>query len=218
MTYYQIIQQILVPSLIETLYMISIAGLISIFIGFIFGVTLSVTRKNAIYQNFKIFNIINIIVNILRSFPFIILTVSIIPFTRFIIGSSIGVNAAIVPLSIGYSVVFSRLVETTLNEVNKDLIEMALSFGASKPQIIISVLLKESVPALFSNITTLIVSLVSGTAMAGAVGAGGLGAVALMYGYQSFNDKVLYSTVVVLIVVVQTIQLISNLILRKLYK
>ena len=141
---------------------------------------------------------------------------SIIPLTRVIVGTSIGRNAAIVPLTIGSAPFVARLIETTLKEVDYALIEAAKSFGATNIQIIFKVLIKESIPSIVSSLTTAIISILSGTAMAGTIGAGGLGAVALLYGYQSFNDKIMYSTVFVLIILVQSIQFISNRFCKKL--
>lgn len=154
--------------------------------------------------------LLDTIVNIIRSFPFLILLVSIIPFTRLVVGTSIGTNAAIVPLTITASPFLARLFESSLLSVNSAVIEAAQSFGATTLQILFKVMMVEAVPLLVSNITMSVISLLGASAAAGAVGAGGLGSVALTYGYQNFNDTIMYSTVVVLIVIVQLIQYLGT--------
>ena len=156
------------------------------------------------------------IINVLRSVPFIILAVAIIPFTRIIVGTSVGENAAIVPLTIASSPFIARLIESSLKEVNPSLIEAAKSFGASNSQIIFKVMIKEAIPSIVSNLTLATITILGLTAMAGAVGAGGLGAVGLTYGYQSFNDTIMYSTVFLLMLVVGIIQVLGNLMYKKL--
>lgn len=212
----ELLSKIVIPELGKTLYMVTVSTAFSIFFGFILAIILIVTDKEGLKPNKAIYQILDTIINVVRSFPFIILVVAIIPLTRAIVGSSIGENAAIVPLVIAGSPFIARLVEGSLKEVDKGLIEAARSFGASNIQIIFKIMIKEAIPSIISGITLAIVSLLGATAMAGAVGAGGLGAIALTYGYQSFNDTVMYGTVVVLIIIVQILQTAGNVLYRKL--
>ena len=155
-------------------------------------------------------------VNIIRSFPIIILMISIIPLTRLITGSSIGETAAIVPLTVACTPFLARIFQNAFKEVDPALIEAAQSFGASKPQIVFRVMLKESVPAIISGVCLAIINLLNCTAMAGTIGAGGLGAVALTYGYQNFNQEIMYSICVVLVILVAIIQYVGDVLYRKL--
>lgn len=165
----------------------------------------------------KVINsILGFIVNTLRSFPFIILVVAIIPLTRMIVGKSIGETAALVPLTIGSAPFIARVIEGALKEVDKGLIEAAKSFGASDFQIIFKVMIKEAMPSIISGITLSIISIIGYSAMAGAVGAGGVGAVALTYGYQRFDNAVMLYTVITLIIIVQLLQGAGNLAYKKL--
>ena len=193
-----------------------IAGILATFFGFIIGIVLVVTEKDGLYENVFVNRVLDIIVNIIRSFPFIILIVSIIPLTRLIVGTSIGEAAAIVPLTIAASPFIGRIIQNALKEVDPSLIEAAKSFGASRPQIVFRIMFKESVPAIVSGLILAIINLLGATAMAGAVGAGGLGAVALTYGYQNFNQEVMYTICVILVIMVAFIQYFGEWIYRKL--
>ena len=210
-----LLNTIVLPELLNTFYMVIIATVLSTFFGFVLAITLTVTDKDGLKPNRAIYRLLDFIINIVRSFPFIILIVAILPLTRLVVGTSIGVNAAIVPLVIAASPFLARLIEGSLNEVDKGLIEAAKSFGASDMQIIFKIMIKEAVPSLISVITVAVINILGATAMAGAVGAGGLGAVALAYGYQSFNEVVMYGTVFVLIILVQIIQLSGNYLYKK---
>jgi D-methionine transport system permease protein len=212
----ELLSKIILPELGMTLYMVTTATALSVFFGFILAITLIVTSNTGLRPNRLVYAVLDAVINVLRSFPFIILVVAIIPFTRFIIGTSIGPEAAMVPLIIAGSPFIARLVEGSLKEVDKGLIEAARSFGASNTQIVFKIMVKEAVPSIISGITLAIVSILGATAMAGAVGGGGLGAVALTYGYQDFNDTIMYGTVVVLIVVVQILQTSGNMLYNKL--
>ena len=152
----------------------------------------------------------------IRSFPFIILMISIITFTRLVVGTSIGETAALVPLTVACTPFMGRIFQNSFKEIDPALIEAAQSFGASKTQIVVKVMLKEAVPSIISGLCLGVINLLSATAMAGAIGAGGLGAVALTYGYQNFNQKIMYSIVVVLIVLVAFIQYFGDWIYKKL--
>ncbi|REJ34763.1 MAG: methionine ABC transporter permease [Bacillota bacterium] len=203
------------PALWETLYMV--AG--SVFFGHLFGIPLGVlvvvTSPGHILPNRLVHRVAGVIVNIGRSIPFIILMVAIIPFTRWVVGTSIGTTAAIVPLSVAAVPYVARLVETALHEVDMGVIEAAQSMGATPWQVIYKVLLPESLPSLVLGVTITTISLVSYSAMAGAIGAGGLGDLAIRFGYQRFRGDVMLYTVVVLVVLVQVIQMLGNFIARR---
>ena len=212
----ELLAQIIVPALKTTLYMVLIATICSAILGFMIAVLLYITRKSGLHPNAGIFAVINTIVNIIRSFLFVILMVSIIPFTRFLVGTSIGENAALVPLTLASAPFMARLFETSFESVDAEVIEAAKACGASDIQIIFQVIVKESLPLLMQNLTLAVISILGFSAMAGAVGAGGLGSVALMYGYQNFNDMIMYGTVVILIILVQVIQFVGNLLYNRL--
>lgn len=191
------------------------AGGISFVIGLIFGITLTVTKKGAILQNKIVFQILDKTINLFRSVPFIILLTGVIPLSRLLMGTSIGIRGAIVPLIFGCVPFFSRQVETALAEVDTGLIEAAESMGLSPVGIIFRVYLKESVGPLVRATTITLVSLIGLTAMAGAVGAGGLGNYAIMYGHDRNNLDVVWVTIIALVIVVNLIQLIGNRIIKK---
>ncbi|RFM21492.1 ABC transporter permease [Clostridium botulinum] len=209
-----LMKQIILPSLWQTIYMIIIATILSFVIGFILAIVLAVTDERGIKPNKIIYGILSAIINVLRSVPFIILAVAIIPFTRSIVGTSIGENAAIVPLTIASAPFIARLIESSLKEVNPSLIEAAKSFGASNIQIIFKVMVKEAIPSINLDLTLATITILGLTAMAGAVGAGGLGAVGLTYGYQSFNDTIMYTTLILLVIIVGIIQFVGNIIYK----
>lgn len=215
-TFSDIVAKLVVPAFVATVRMVIIAGILATFFGFIIGIVLVVTEKGGLYENRVVNRVLDIIVNIIRSFPFIILIVSIIPLTRLIVGTSIGEAAAIVPLTIAASPFIGRIIQNALKEVDPALIEAAKSFGASRPQIVFRIMFKESVPAIVSGLILAIINLLGATAMAGAVGAGGLGAVALTYGYQNFNQEVMYTICVVLVIMVVFIQYFGEWIYRRL--
>ena len=208
--------EILIEALGQTLYMVGISTILATLIGFILAIVLVITEKDGLKPNKVINSILGFIVNTLRSFPFIILVVAIIPLTRMIVGKSIGETAALVPLTIGSAPFIARVIEGALKEVDKGLIEAAKSFGASDIQIIFKVMIKEAMPSIISGITLSIISIIGYSAMAGAVGAGGVGAVALTYGYQRFDNAVMIYTVITLIIIVQLLQGAGNLAYKKL--
>ncbi len=212
----QLFQMLIVPAFIATVKMLVISGILSTFFGFFLGVVLVITEKNGLCENKIINRILDFIVNTIRSFPFIILLISIIPFTRLIVGTSIGETAALVPLTVACTPFMARIFQNSFKEVDPALIEAARSFGASKVQIILKVMLKESVPSIISGLCLAIINLLGCTAMAGAVGAGGLGATALTYGYQNFNQQIMYSICVILIILVAIIQYFGDWIYKKL--
>lgn len=206
---------LLIEALGQTLTMVFVSGLIGFVIGIPLGVILHLTKKNGLLENTTVNNILGIIVNIGRSIPFIILLVAIIPFTRFVVGSSIGTAAAIVPLAVGAIPFIARLVEGALLEIPSGLVEAAQSMGATPLQIIQKVLLPEALPGIINAVTITLVTLVSYSAMAGTVGGGGLGDVGIRYGYQRFDGTVMAITVVVLIVLVQIIQSVGDYLVKR---
>ncbi len=215
-TFGKIFIALIFPSLIATLKMLIISGILSVFFGFFVGVILVVTDKGGLKPNRIIYQILDIIVNIVRSFPFIILMISIIPLTRLLTGSSIGEIAALVPLTVAATPFMARIFQSSLKEVDPELIEAAKSFGASNVQIILKIMLVEAIPSIISGISLGIINLLGATAMAGAIGAGGLGATALTYGYQNFNYKIMYTIVVILILLVILIQFTGDWLYKKL--
>lgn len=212
----QLFQMLIVPAFFATIKMLIISGLLSTFFGFFLGVLLVVTEKDGLCENVIVNRIFDFLVNTIRSFPFIILLISIIPLTRLIVGTSIGETAAIVPLTVACTPFMARIFQNSFKEVDPALIEAAQSFGASKTQIIFKVMLKESVPSIISGLCLAIINLLGCTAMAGAVGAGGLGATALTYGYQNFNQQIMYSICVILVILVAIIQYFGDWIYKKL--
>lgn len=204
----------LMQALYETLYMVTVSLIIGALIGIPLGILLVVTRKHGISPNVVIHQILNPIINILRSIPFIILLIAIVPFTKLVAGTSIGTTAAIVPLTVYVAPYIARLVENSLLEVDDGIIEAAKAMGASPLQIIRHFLLPEALGSLVLAITTAIIGLIGSTAMAGAVGGGGIGDLALVYGYQRFDTLVIIITVVVLVIIVQIIQSLGNFISR----
>ena len=200
---------------VETLIMTLWSGGISFVIGLFFGITLTVTKKDGILQNSVIYQILDKAINLFRSIPFIILLTGVMPLSRLIMGTAIGVRGAIVPLIFGCVPFFSRQVETALAEVDSGLVEAAESMGLSPFDIIFRVYLKESVAPLVRGTTITLVSLIGLTAMAGAVGAGGLGNYAIMYGHDRNQLDVTWVTIVVLVIVVNLIQLTGNKIIKR---
>lgn len=205
----------LLEALYQTLYMVTFALVLGAIIGIPLGILLVVTRQNGIWPNAIIHHILNPIINILRSIPFIILLIAIIPFTKLIVGTSIGTTAAIVPLTVYVAPYIARLVENSLLEVDAGIIEAAHAMGASPMQIIRYFLLPEALGSLILSITTAVIGLIGATAMAGAVGGGGIGDMALVYGYQLFDTLVIVITVVVLVIIVQLIQSVGNVLAKK---
>lgn len=212
------IVSLLWQSLGETMYMVAVSSFLSAFFGIPLGVLLLVTDKGHILENAAINKPLGAVVNMLRSIPFIILMVAIIPLTRMIAGSSIGTTAACVPLTLAAIPFAGRLVETALKEVPFGLVEAAQSMGASPFQIIYKVLVPEALPTIIDSMTNVIVNLISYSAMAGAIGGGGLGDLAIRYGYQRFRLDVMLATIAILVIVVQLIQSLGNYLARRVNK
>lgn len=207
--------KIIAPSILATLEMLSVCMLLAYILGFGIAVVLITYGPCGLKPNNKIYGILDFIVNIIRSFPIMILIVAISPITRMVVGTTIGVRAVIFPLTIAAAPFIARLIENSFLEVDRQLIEAARSFGASNLQIIWKVMLVEATPSIISGIVLTIIYFLAATTLAGAVGGGGLGAVALTYGYQSFNDTVLYTCVLILFFMVQIIQGVGNWIYKK---
>ena len=201
----------------ETLYATVLATLFAVIIGLPLGILLAVGGKDGIIRVPKwVLSLLGVLINLLRSVPFIILLVIVIPLTRLIVGTSIGTEASIVPLVIAAFPFVARLVESSIREINPNIIEAAQSMGASPFQIIAKVLIPECVPSLISNLTIAFTTILGYTAMSGAVGGGGLGNIAIMYGYQRYNYPVIVFAVVILIAVVQVFQSLGTFLSVKL--
>ena len=209
---------LLMKALGETVYMVAVSMAVATALGVPLGVLLSATGKGGILEARALNKALGAVVNAIRSIPFIILMVAIIPLTRLIVGTAIGTTAAMVPLIIAAVPFIGRQVETSLVEVPYGLVEAALSMGATPLQIIRRVLLPEAMPSIVAQLTTVIISLVGESAMAGAIGGGGLGDLAIRYGYQRFRPDVMIATVVILIILVQLVQFAGNLLAKRLNK
>ena len=208
----------LIECIYETLIMISISGIISLFLGIILGVFLVVTKKGNILENMVLNNILDKSINVFRSIPFIILLAALIPLTRAIVGTAIGTKGAIVPLVFGTVPFFARQIETALLEVDKGVIEAALAMGSGPVDIIFRVYLREGLPGIIRGITITFVNLIGLSAMAGSVGGGGLGDFAIRYGYQRFQIDITYVTIIILLIFVSIIQGLGNLLIKKILK
>ena len=210
--------ELLIKSFWETGYMIVASTVLASLIGIPLGIILTVTRNGHILPNAVINSVLGVIVNATRSTPFIILMVAIIPLTRMLVGSSIGTTAAIVPLTISAAPFIARVIESSLLEIDHGVIEAAQSMGASPMQIIYKVLLPEALHSIVLGITLAVIALIGYSAMAGVLGGGGLGDLAIRYGYQRFQPDVMIVTVVILILMVQLIQFIGDTLSKKLNK
>lgn len=203
---------IIMPAIVITLKILIISALISIILGLCFGTLLILTDKNGLKPNKLIYFIISKTTDIVRSFPVLILIVSLMPLTRLIIGTTIGPNAAIFSITVACTPFAARMTENALLTVDPQLIKAAKSFGASNLQILLKIMFVEALPTLVSNFTILLINMLNTTAVAGAVGAGGLGAVALTYGYQRFDDAIMYFVVAILLLIVLLIQGLGRII------
>lgn len=207
--------EMFVQSFWETLAMVGISGTLGAAIGIPLGVYLRLTDTGGILHNPTANRLVGTLINAVRSTPFIILLVAVIPFTRFVTGSSIGTAAAVVPLTLAAGPFVARLVETALREVDSGLIEAAQALGATTSQIVFKVLLPEALPGIVAGLTITFVSLTGYSAMAGAIGGGGLGDLGIRYGYQRFLPEVMAAVVLVLIVLVQSVQSLGDRLVRR---
>lgn len=201
---------------LDTLLMTGVAGLITAVLGVLVGVLLHGTSPGGIFPRRTLNAVLGAVVNLGRSMPFLILMIALIPVTRWIVGTSIGWQAACVPLTIGAVPFYARLVETSLREVSPGKVEAALMMGATRWEVIRKVLLPEALPGLVAGLTTTLIALIGYTAMAGAAGAGGLGDVAIIYGYNRFEPDVMTVCVVLLVVIVTAVQVVGDLLTRRL--
>jgi D-methionine transport system permease protein len=210
--------QLLPLQLWNTIYMVGMATFFAALIGLPLGVVLTITDKGHIKENWILHKSLGTIINIGRSFPFAILMVTLIPFTRWIVGTSLGTTASIVPLTIAAAPFMARVVETGLKQVDANILEAALVMGSTTRQMIWKVLLPEALPSIVSGLTLTIVNLIGFSAMAGLVGGGGLGQVAIQYGYNRFNTFIMTVTVILLIALVQIVQWTGNRISHRLLR
>ena len=210
--------QLLPLQLWNTVYMVVVSSFFAVLIGLPIGVVLTLTGKGHIKEQALLYKILETAVNIGRSFPFAILMVALIPFTRLLVGTSLGTSAAIVPLTVAAAPFVARLIEASLKEVDPHLLEAALVMGSNTWQIINKVLLQEAFPSIVSGITLTLVNLIGYSAMAGLVGGGGLGQVAIQYGYNRFNTFIMAITVILLILLVQGVQWVGNTVVRSILR
>ena len=208
--------QLFAGALAETAVMVGASGLLSLVLGLPLGLLLVATAPGGISEHPTFNRGLGSVINALRSLPFIILLVALIPFTRFVVGTTIGTVAAIVPLTVAATPYFARIAELSLREVDRGLIEALRALGATRWQIVREALVPEALPGLVTGFTVTIVTLIGASAMAGAVGAGGLGDLAIRYGYQRFETAIMVGVIMVLIVIVSVIQLVGDFIARRL--
>ncbi|MGL5652640.1 MAG: methionine ABC transporter permease [Paraclostridium sp.] len=211
---FKYLPNIIIPSIIVTLKIMFFSAILSITFGIFLGIVLVITDRDGLNPNKIINSIINKIIDIIRSFPVLILIVALMPLTRIIVGTTIGANAAIFTITVACTPFAAKMTQNSLQTVDNQVIKMAKSFGLKNWQIILKVMIVEALPTLVSNLTILLINMLNVTSIAGAVGAGGLGAVALTYGYQRFDDAIMYFVVAILLIFVAIIQGIGN----KLYK
>lgn len=200
------IAKLLFDATLQTLYMTFVSTFLAFILGAGLAIALILTRKGGLMERASVYAVLDIGTNMLRSFPFIILLIVLFPLTKFIVGTSIGTSAAIVPLTIGSAPFIARLIEAALLEVDSGVIEAAASFGASKSQIIFRVMFPEALPSIINAITLTLIVIIGFTAMAGTVGGGGLGDMAIRFGFQRFRPDIMAYTVLILIAMVQLIQ------------
>ncbi|SCC53655.1 D-methionine transport system permease protein [Kosakonia oryziphila] len=201
---------------LETIYMVGLSALFTVLIGLPLGVLLFISRNNGLAPMPKLNALLGTIINIGRSLPFIVLLIALIPFTRLLIGTTLGSTAAVVPVTIGAFPFFARLTETALDEVDYGRIEAILSMGGNLWHVIAKALLPEALPMLLAGITLTVVMLIGFSSMAGVIGGGGLGDLAIRYGYQRFNNQVMFGTVIILVVMVQGVQMVGDRLVRRL--
>lgn len=200
----------------ETLYMVVLAGFFTLLIGLPLGVLLFISRSGGLYPMPRLNNGLGGLVNLGRSLPFVVMLIALIPLTRLVVGTTLGSTAAVVPITIGAFPFFARIVENALDEVDKGRIEAILAMGGDIWHVIFKVLLPEALPALLAGITLTLVMLIGFSSMAGVIGGGGLGDLAIRYGYQRFNNQVMVATVVVLVILVQSVQSLGDRLVRSL--
>ena len=202
--------EMLWEGVLDTLYMTIVSTILSYVFGMVMGVLLVICRKDGIAPRPVFYAVLDMVVNLTRSFPFLILLIAVIPFTRFLVGTTIGNNATVVPLVIAAAPFVARLIEASLLEVDAGVVEAAQSMGASTWQIITKVLLPEALPSLLNGSAVAAITILGYSAMSGAVGGGGLGKLAIMYGYNRYQTDIMFATIILLIVIVQLFQMLGN--------
>lgn len=200
---------------LETLKMVGLSTLISVILGLPLGIIVRMTQKDGLWERPLLYRLLDIVINIFRSFPFIILIIILMPLSRLIVGRMVGTTAVIVPLSIAAAPFVARMVEQSLNEVDGGLIEAALAMGSGSWDIIFRVLLPEALPSLINGLTITVINVVGYSAMAGAIGGGGLGDLAIRFGLQQLNPSMLWSSILVILILVHVIQALGNLAVRR---
>lgn len=215
---YKTFEKLIIPATKQTLYMVSLSSLFAIVFGLAMGILLYISAKDGIKPMPILYNVLSIIVNIGRSIPFIILIIAVFPLSKLLVGTIIGPKATIVPLTIASIPFVARVIENALLELDKGVIEAAMSFGASNTEIIFKVLIPETAPSIVNGITLTIISIIGYSAMAGYVGGGGLGDVAIRYGFMRYDYEVLYITIIIMVILVQIVQILGNFISNKLDK
>ena len=210
------IAQLLLNATGETLYMVLLAGLFTLLIGLPLGVLLIISRRDGLLPLPRVNRVLGAVINLGRSLPFVVMLIALIPLTRLIVGTTLGSTAAVVPITIGAFPFFARIVETALDEVDKGRIEAIVAMGGDIRHVILKVLLPEALPALVAGVTLTLVMLIGFSSMAGVIGGGGLGDLAIRYGYQRFNNQIMVVTVVVLVLLVQGVQSLGDRCVRSL--
>ncbi|WP_369303354.1 methionine ABC transporter permease [Pseudomonas sp. N2-5-1-1] len=200
----------------ETLYMVLLAGMFTLLIGLPLGVVLFISRRSGLLPLPRLNRALGAVINLGRSLPFVVMLIALIPLTRLIVGTTLGSTAAVVPITIGAFPFFARIVETALDEVDKGRIEAIVAMGGDVRHVILKVLLPEALPALVAGVTLTLVMLIGFSSMAGVIGGGGLGDLAIRYGYQRFNNQIMVVTVIVLVVLVQGVQSLGDRCVRSL--
>ncbi|OPA90065.1 metal ABC transporter permease [Pseudomonas fluorescens] len=210
------ILQLLLNATGETLYMVLLAGLFTLLIGLPLGVLLFISRADGLFPLPRLNRGLGAVINLGRSLPFVVMLIALIPLTRLIVGTTLGSTAAVVPITIGAFPFFARIVETALDEVDKGRIEAIVAMGGDIRHVILKVLLPEALPALVAGTTLTLVMLIGFSSMAGVIGGGGLGDLAIRYGYQRFNNQIMVVTVIVLVLLVQGVQSLGDRCVRSL--
>lgn len=211
-----VIQQKLPEATLETLEMVAVSSLLTALLGLPLGLLLHATSPGGLTPQRAVGSAVGVVVNIGRSLPFVILMIAVIPFTRWVVGTSLGWEAAVVPLTLGAVPFFARLVETAVREVSPGKVEAARVMGSTRAKILGAVLVREALPGLVAGLTVTVIALIGYSAMAGAIGGGGLGALAISYGYQRFDVQVMVACIVVIVVVVQLVQVVGDATARRL--
>lgn len=207
-------ENILKTALNETLYMSFMATFLGFCLAIIPAILLTLYDKNGLKENIVFYRILDFFINTLRAFPFLILIIVLLPLSKIIIGTSIGTSAAIVPLSIGIAPYLTKMLESAFKEVDKSTIEAAKSYGATNLQIIFKIIFVESLPNIINSIVLTLIFTIGFSALAGTIGGGGLGDIAIRYGYERFNTEIMLQTIIILLVLVQAVQIIGNLLYK----